>query len=208
MLLTTILLGVTYDRKTYHMFKHSLLQIFCQKKKNEFMNRWWCVCAEWAGSVSSIWKTRFYSHLHTWSNHATDHLLLGKSQSVSRSVVLGLCRFSWCWCWCCSHTLGLQLCQAQLFTCLQIFILTLRTPMSLQDQIWELYCRSDRFYRIWMSVYLYLIALHHRRFPHMQSLWFYDYMSLLQAFPSILCFPFLISFRFQHLPLFYFLLLV
>ena len=63
-------------------------------------------------------------------------------------------------CQCCSHTLGLQLCQAQLFTCLQIFILTLRMPMSLQDQVRELYCRSDRFYRIWTLVCLYLVALH------------------------------------------------
>ena len=63
-------------------------------------------------------------------------------------------------CQCCSHTLGLQLCQAQLFTCLQIFILTLRMPMSLQDQVRELYCRSDRFYCIWTLVCLYLVALH------------------------------------------------
>ena len=27
------------------------------------------ICLQWwAGSVSSIWKTRFYGHLHTWSN--------------------------------------------------------------------------------------------------------------------------------------------
>ena len=37
-------------------------------------------------------------------------------QLVGWLVVLGLCRFSWCWCWCRTHTLGLQLCQAQLFT--------------------------------------------------------------------------------------------
>ena len=38
------------------------------------------------------WKMRFYSHLHTWSNHATDHLLLGKSvsQSVGRSSLVGV----------------------------------------------------------------------------------------------------------------------
>ena len=41
---------------------------------------WW-----WAGSASSTWKTQSYSHLHTWSNHATDHLLLGKSVSWSVS---------------------------------------------------------------------------------------------------------------------------
>ena len=89
------------------------------------------------------------------------------SRSVGRSVVLGLCRFGRCRCRCrcqCrSRTLGLQLCQAQLFTCLQIFIPTLRMPMSLQDQVQELYCQSDRFYRIWTSVYLYLVALHRRQ---------------------------------------------
>ena len=44
----------------------------------------------WAGSASSTWKTRFYSHLHTWSNHATDHLLLGKLFGRSRSMSVRL----------------------------------------------------------------------------------------------------------------------
>ena len=168
---------------------------------------WW-----WAGSASSTWKTRFYSHLHTWSNHATDHLLLGKS--VSRSVILGLCRFGRCRCQCrcrcrCrTRTLGLQLCQAQLFTCHQIFIPTLRMPMSLQDQVRELYCQSDRFYRIWTSVYLYLVALHRRQVsPHaiFIILWSYDTSS---TFSFHFMFSFLVFFCFRRLPLFCFLLSV
>ena len=44
----------------------------------------------WAGSASSTWKTWFYNHLHTWSNHATDHLLLGKLFGRSRSMSVRL----------------------------------------------------------------------------------------------------------------------
>ena len=129
-------------------------------------------------------------------------------QSVGRLVVLGLCRFSRCRCRCCSHTLGLQLCQAQLFTCLQTFIPTLHMPMSLQDQVREFYCRCDRFYRIWTSVYLYLVALHCRQvspcaiFMILRS---YDTF-LTFSFHSML--SFLVFFCFRRLPLFCFLLLV
>ena len=158
----------------------------------------------WAGSASSTWKTRSYSHLHTWSNHATDHLLLGKS--VSRSV--GLCKFGRCRCQCRSCTLGLQLCQAQLFTCLHIFILTLRMSMSLQDQVWEFYCWSDRFYRIWTSIYLYLVALHCRQvspYAIPMILWSFD-TSPTFSFHFML--SFLVFFCFRCLPLFCFLLSV
>ena len=148
----------------------------------------------------------FYGHLHTWSNHATDHLLLGKL--VSWSVVLGLCRFSRCRCRCRSRTLGLQLCQAQLFTCLQIFIPTLHMPMSLQDQVRELYCRSNRFYRIWTLVYLYLVALHCQQvspYAILIILWSYDTSS---TFSFHFMLSFLVFFCFWHLPLFYLLLSV
>ena len=66
--------------------------------------------ADEQASASSTCKTRFYGHLHTWSNHVTDHLLLGKlvSWSVGQSVSLSLCR-------CRCRTLGLQVCQAQFF---------------------------------------------------------------------------------------------
>ena len=144
---TDIWAGTVADKYDYY---------FCNKNYCTLVwPRWW------AGSVSSTWKTRFYGHLHTWSNHVTDHLLLGKS--VSRSVILSLCQFGQCRCQCRTRTLGLQLCQAQLFTCLQIFIPTLRMPMSFQDQVRELYCWSNRFYRIWTLVYLYLVALHCRQ---------------------------------------------
>ena len=96
----------------------------------------------------------------------------------------------------------------KLFTCLQTFIPTLCTSMSLQDQVQELYCRSNHFYHIWTSVYLYLVALHCRQvspYAILMILWSYA-TSLTFSFHSML--SFLVFFCFQCLPLFCFLLSV
>ena len=64
----------------HSLLTHAQSAYLCAARTACLPTRWW------AGSASSTWKTRFYGHLHTWSNHATDHLLLGKSVSRSRSM--------------------------------------------------------------------------------------------------------------------------